>query len=116
MIFDDNKRLNMKDSQRPYISHSHHTIHPPVSHVVSHIVSHIVSHVTPHIPYCPTLHPCIPRYPTYPTLPVSHFIPRLGMNHSNSSLIDGHVPADIYTYVQSSVLSSLAALPLVVLS
>jgi len=82
MIFDNNKSLNMKDSQRPHISHSHHTIHPTVSHVVSHIVSHIVSHVTSRV-----IPRCIPRHPTYPTLPLyptlSHSIPRLGITHSN---------------------------------
>ena len=72
MIFDNDKRLNMKDSQRSYILHSRHTIHPTVSHAISHIVSHIVSHVVSHItsritPHIP-LYPNILFYPTHPTL------------------------------------------------
>jgi len=74
MIFDDDKSLNMKDSQRPYISHSHHTIHPTVSHVVSHIASHILSHIVSHVVSHVVSHalsyvashltPHIPLYPT----------------------------------------------------
>jgi len=79
MIFDDGERLNMKDSQRSYILHFRHTIHPTVSHAVSHIVSHIVSHVISHIASHIVSHVvshitsriiprCIPRNPTYPIL------------------------------------------------